>query len=146
MCALWESTQCVAVISTLCYSGSATGTEVSSSLSYPHILWLSLFRLLSVSPYRCAMMSPKRTPSARVGRDRFTAESYTVLGKEAWRTYLMYFTDTHRNTYEWWPLTSEPSVDLLLLRIKRAFVQNILYCYTGPSLQFSVHTSNCQDR
>uniref|UniRef100_A0AAY4CUY7 Fibronectin type III and SPRY domain-containing protein 1 n=1 Tax=Denticeps clupeoides TaxID=299321 RepID=A0AAY4CUY7_9TELE len=26
------------------------------------------------------MMSPKRTPSARVGRDRFTAESYTVLG------------------------------------------------------------------
>ncbi|XP_031430463.1 fibronectin type III and SPRY domain-containing protein 1 [Clupea harengus] len=32
------------------------------------------------SPARCAMMSPKRTPSARVGRDRFTAESYTVLG------------------------------------------------------------------
>ncbi|KAI2661782.1 Fibronectin type III and SPRY domain-containing protein 1 [Labeo rohita] len=26
------------------------------------------------------MMSPKRAPSARVGRDRFTAESYTVLG------------------------------------------------------------------
>ncbi|XP_028856359.1 fibronectin type III and SPRY domain-containing protein 1 isoform X2 [Denticeps clupeoides] len=32
------------------------------------------------SPARTAMMSPKRTPSARVGRDRFTAESYTVLG------------------------------------------------------------------
>ncbi|XP_030640775.1 fibronectin type III and SPRY domain-containing protein 1 [Chanos chanos] len=32
------------------------------------------------SPARAAMMSPKRTPSARVGRDRFTAESYTVLG------------------------------------------------------------------
>ncbi|TRY95202.1 hypothetical protein DNTS_010014 [Danionella cerebrum] len=27
-----------------------------------------------------AMMSPKRAPSTRVGRDRFTAESYTVLG------------------------------------------------------------------
>lgn len=27
------------------------------------------------------MMSPKRAPSARVGRDRFTAESYTVLGE-----------------------------------------------------------------
>lgn len=26
-------------------------------------------------------MSPKRAPTARVGRDRFTAESYTVLGK-----------------------------------------------------------------
>ena len=26
------------------------------------------------------MNSPKRVPSARVGRDRFTAESYTVLG------------------------------------------------------------------
>ncbi|XP_076135095.1 fibronectin type III and SPRY domain-containing protein 1 [Alosa pseudoharengus] len=32
------------------------------------------------SPARSAMMSPKRAPSARVGRDRFTAESYTVLG------------------------------------------------------------------
>ncbi|XP_048832014.1 fibronectin type III and SPRY domain-containing protein 1 [Brienomyrus brachyistius] len=32
------------------------------------------------SPARNAMMSPKRAPSARVGRDRFTAESYTVLG------------------------------------------------------------------
>uniref|UniRef100_A0A673J1M2 Fibronectin type III and SPRY domain-containing protein 1 n=1 Tax=Sinocyclocheilus rhinocerous TaxID=307959 RepID=A0A673J1M2_9TELE len=32
------------------------------------------------SPARTAMMSPKRAPSARVGRDRFTAESYTVLG------------------------------------------------------------------
>uniref|UniRef100_A0A8B9HU81 Fibronectin type III and SPRY domain-containing protein 1 n=1 Tax=Astyanax mexicanus TaxID=7994 RepID=A0A8B9HU81_ASTMX len=31
------------------------------------------------SPARSAMMSPKRAPSARVGRDRFTAESYTVL-------------------------------------------------------------------
>ncbi|KAM4707255.1 fibronectin type III and SPRY domain-containing protein 1 [Discoglossus pictus] len=31
------------------------------------------------SPARC-VQSPKRTPSARVGRDRFTAESYTVLG------------------------------------------------------------------
>lgn len=26
--------------------------------------------------------SPKRMPSGRGGRDRFTAESYTVLGKE----------------------------------------------------------------
>lgn len=26
-------------------------------------------------------MSPKRAPTARPGRDRFTAESYTVLGK-----------------------------------------------------------------
>ncbi|KAI1891649.1 hypothetical protein AGOR_G00145950 [Albula goreensis] len=33
------------------------------------------------SPARVAPgMSPKRAPSARVGRDRFTAESYTVLG------------------------------------------------------------------
>ncbi|XP_056319794.1 fibronectin type III and SPRY domain-containing protein 1 [Danio aesculapii] len=32
------------------------------------------------SPARTAMMSPKRAPSARAGRDRFTAESYTVLG------------------------------------------------------------------
>ncbi|KAM6962771.1 fibronectin type III and SPRY domain-containing protein 1 isoform 1-T1 [Aplochiton taeniatus] len=32
------------------------------------------------SPARTAMMSPKRAPTARVGRDRFTAESYTVLG------------------------------------------------------------------
>ncbi|KAJ8419014.1 hypothetical protein AAFF_G00005130 [Aldrovandia affinis] len=32
------------------------------------------------SPARSAMMSPKRAPSARVSRDRFTAESYTVLG------------------------------------------------------------------
>uniref|UniRef100_A0A4W5R0B4 Fibronectin type III and SPRY domain-containing protein 1 n=1 Tax=Hucho hucho TaxID=62062 RepID=A0A4W5R0B4_9TELE len=32
------------------------------------------------SPARTAMNSPKRVPSARVGRDRFTAESYTVLG------------------------------------------------------------------
>lgn len=32
------------------------------------------------SPARSAMMSPKRMPSARGGRDRFTAESYTVLG------------------------------------------------------------------
>ncbi|KAJ8374448.1 hypothetical protein SKAU_G00050280 [Synaphobranchus kaupii] len=35
------------------------------------------------SPARSAMMSPKRAPSARVGRDRFTAESYTVLGDTA---------------------------------------------------------------
>ncbi|KAI5610434.1 fibronectin type III and SPRY domain-containing protein 1, partial [Silurus asotus] len=32
------------------------------------------------SPARTSMMSPKRALSARVGRDRFTAESYTVLG------------------------------------------------------------------
>ncbi|XP_018583887.1 fibronectin type III and SPRY domain-containing protein 1 [Scleropages formosus] len=32
------------------------------------------------SPARNAVMSPKRAPSTRVGRDRFTAESYTVLG------------------------------------------------------------------
>ncbi|KAG7456881.1 hypothetical protein MATL_G00240520 [Megalops atlanticus] len=32
------------------------------------------------SPARSAMMSPKRMPSGRVGRDRFAAESYTVLG------------------------------------------------------------------
>lgn len=32
------------------------------------------------------MMSPKRAPSARVGRDRFTAESYTILG-ESTQTY-----------------------------------------------------------
>ncbi|TNN66775.1 Fibronectin type III and SPRY domain-containing protein 1 [Liparis tanakae] len=31
------------------------------------------------SPARSALMSPKRAPSARPGRDRFTAESYTVL-------------------------------------------------------------------
>ncbi|XP_035271811.1 fibronectin type III and SPRY domain-containing protein 1 [Anguilla anguilla] len=35
------------------------------------------------SPARSAVMSPKRAPSARVGRDRFTAESYTVLGDTA---------------------------------------------------------------
>lgn len=29
--------------------------------------------------------SPKRMPSGRGGRDRFTAESYTVLGKEQGR-------------------------------------------------------------
>ena len=29
--------------------------------------------------------SPKRMPSGRGGRDRFTAESYTVLGKEEGR-------------------------------------------------------------
>lgn len=28
-------------------------------------------------------MSPKRAPTARPGRDRFTAESYTVLGKSS---------------------------------------------------------------
>lgn len=27
-------------------------------------------------------MSPKRAPASRPGRDRFTAESYTVLGKK----------------------------------------------------------------
>ncbi|XP_061593765.1 fibronectin type III and SPRY domain-containing protein 1 [Cololabis saira] len=32
------------------------------------------------SPARTALMSPKRAPSTRPGRDRFTAESYTVLG------------------------------------------------------------------
>ncbi|KAJ8271105.1 hypothetical protein GJAV_G00122820 [Gymnothorax javanicus] len=32
------------------------------------------------SPARSALMSPKRMPSSRAGRDRFTAESYTVLG------------------------------------------------------------------
>ncbi|XP_069041978.1 fibronectin type III and SPRY domain-containing protein 1 [Lepisosteus oculatus] len=32
------------------------------------------------SPARTAAMSPKRAPSSRGGRDRFTAESYTVLG------------------------------------------------------------------
>ncbi|KAL4634730.1 fibronectin type III and SPRY domain-containing protein 1 [Arapaima gigas] len=32
------------------------------------------------SPARTAVMSPKRSSSARAGRDRFTAESYTVLG------------------------------------------------------------------
>ncbi|KAJ8277243.1 hypothetical protein GJAV_G00073020 [Gymnothorax javanicus] len=32
------------------------------------------------SPARTAVMSPKRAPSARASRDRFTAESYTVLG------------------------------------------------------------------
>lgn len=31
---------------------------------------------------RSALMSPKRAPTARPGRDRFTAESYTVLGKK----------------------------------------------------------------
>ncbi|CAK6955198.1 fibronectin type III and SPRY domain-containing protein 1 isoform X1 [Scomber scombrus] len=31
------------------------------------------------SPARASLMSPKRAPTARVGRDRFTAESYTVL-------------------------------------------------------------------
>ncbi|KAI3368929.1 hypothetical protein L3Q82_025894, partial [Scortum barcoo] len=31
------------------------------------------------SPARSALMSPKRAPTARPGRDRFTAESYTVL-------------------------------------------------------------------
>lgn len=31
------------------------------------------------SPARSALNSPKRTPTARPGRDRFTAESYTVL-------------------------------------------------------------------
>lgn len=30
---------------------------------------------------RSALMSPKRAPTARPGRDRFTAESYTVLGE-----------------------------------------------------------------
>lgn len=28
-------------------------------------------------------MSPKRAPTARPGRDRFTAESYTVLGESS---------------------------------------------------------------
>ncbi|XP_043946517.1 fibronectin type III and SPRY domain-containing protein 1 [Protopterus annectens] len=32
------------------------------------------------SPARSALQSPKRIPSGRSGRDRFTAESYTVLG------------------------------------------------------------------
>ncbi|KAJ3599826.1 hypothetical protein NHX12_033780 [Muraenolepis orangiensis] len=31
------------------------------------------------SPARVSLMSPKRGPTTRVGRDRFTAESYTVL-------------------------------------------------------------------
>lgn len=34
-------------------------------------------------PSRSALMSPKRAPTARPGRDRFTAESYTVLGKSS---------------------------------------------------------------
>lgn len=34
-------------------------------------------------PFRSALMSPKRAPTARPGRDRFTAESYTVLGKRS---------------------------------------------------------------
>lgn len=37
--------------------------------------------LTCYSPFiRSALMSPKRAPTARPGRDRFTAESYTVLG------------------------------------------------------------------
>lgn len=32
---------------------------------------------------RSALASPKRGPTARPGRDRFTAESYTVLGKNS---------------------------------------------------------------
>uniref|UniRef100_H3A1C3 Fibronectin type III and SPRY domain-containing protein 1 n=1 Tax=Latimeria chalumnae TaxID=7897 RepID=H3A1C3_LATCH len=32
------------------------------------------------SPARCVMQSPKRIPMGRSNRDRFTAESYTVLG------------------------------------------------------------------
>uniref|UniRef100_A0A8C9RUQ1 Fibronectin type III and SPRY domain-containing protein 1 n=1 Tax=Scleropages formosus TaxID=113540 RepID=A0A8C9RUQ1_SCLFO len=35
------------------------------------------------SPARAAMVSPKKTPAPRAGRDRFTAESYTVLGDTA---------------------------------------------------------------
>ena len=34
---------------------------------------------------RSALMSPKRAPTARPGRDRFTAESYTVLGKTMYK-------------------------------------------------------------
>lgn len=34
-------------------------------------------------PCRSALMSPKRAPTARPGRDRFTAESYTVLGESS---------------------------------------------------------------
>lgn len=34
-------------------------------------------------PFRSALMSPKRAPTARPGRDRFTAESYTVLGESS---------------------------------------------------------------
>lgn len=40
-----------------------------------------VYCLPSVSVIRSALMSPKRAPTARPGRDRFTAESYTVLGK-----------------------------------------------------------------
>lgn len=36
---------------------------------------------LPTSVVRSALMSPKRAPTARPGRDRFTAESYTVLGE-----------------------------------------------------------------
>lgn len=36
------------------------------------------------APHR-GVPSPKRMPSGRGGRDRFTAESYTVLGKEGRR-------------------------------------------------------------
>uniref|UniRef100_H3D6M3 Fibronectin type III and SPRY domain containing 1 n=1 Tax=Tetraodon nigroviridis TaxID=99883 RepID=H3D6M3_TETNG len=35
------------------------------------------------SPARSALMSPKRAPTTRPGRDRFTAESYTVLADTA---------------------------------------------------------------
>ncbi|CAL8349347.1 fibronectin type III and SPRY domain-containing protein 1 [Gadus morhua] len=35
------------------------------------------------SPARVSMMSPKRVPTVRPGRDRFTAESYTVLADTA---------------------------------------------------------------
>lgn len=45
-------------------------------------IWRDGLSLTCYSPVtRSALMSPKRAPTARPGRDRFTAESYTVLGK-----------------------------------------------------------------
>lgn len=70
----------------------------SLSLSYDNLriidlCWVKDF-LPSVSfVTRTALMSPKRAPTARPGRDRFTAESYTVLGEHT--HYYSEHTETH---------------------------------------------------
>lgn len=61
------------------------GCKLAVSLSLDY--WISTIWMFAhhLSVFRSALMSPKRAPTARPGRDRFTAESYTVLGKNMYK-------------------------------------------------------------
>lgn len=60
---------------------NALPCQVKRRLLWPRIWEVGLSLTCSSPVTRSALMSPKRAPTARPGRDRFTAESYTVLGK-----------------------------------------------------------------